>query len=285
MKRIIVPVDFSEEALEGLNLAITLAGKIPSKIEMVYVKKKSNDIFYITREEESKNAKKEFEKILKNYKSKIPENSEITYIIKEGKIFQEIVNQAHSFEDSFIVSSTHGASGFEKFFIGSNTFKIIAATHKPVFTIRKAACPKEIKNIVLPIDTSIETRQKIPFTAEIADYFGAKVHIVKVTNSDAAEFKRKVELYGKQTIEYIEKYKLPYETDYLTGSNITDLTLEYADKVKADLVSIMTEQSVNISGLIIGGNAQQMLNKAEIPVLTISPKELYHKSFFKTQGY
>jgi len=285
MKRIIVPIDFSEEALEGLKLAMLLAGKIPSRIEMVYVKKKSNDLFHITSKEEKKTAKNEFEKIVDTYSKKLPDFSQMTYIIKEGKIFQEVVNQAHSFKNSFIVSSTHGASGFERFFIGSNTFKIIAATSRPVFTIRKAKCPTEIKNIVLPIDTSIETRQKVPFTTGFAEHFGATIHVVKVTNSNADEFKRKVELYGKQTIEYLEKYNIPYETDYLTGDNITELTLEYANKVKADLISIMSEQAVNFSGLIIGGNAQQMLNKSDIPVLTISRKELYHKSFFRTQGY
>jgi hypothetical protein len=29
MKRIIVPIDFSDEALHGLNLAITLSKKVP----------------------------------------------------------------------------------------------------------------------------------------------------------------------------------------------------------------------------------------------------------------
>jgi nucleotide-binding universal stress UspA family protein len=285
MKQIIVPVDFSQEAMEGLSLAITLAQYIPSVIEMVYVQKDKNEFYHIAREKERNLAEEKFKKIQDEYQSKLPENTELKYIIKKGKIYREVVNQAHSFTDSFIVSSTHGASGFEKFFLGSNTFKIITATTKPVFTIRDTISPKEIKNIILPIDTSHDTRQKTTFTAELAQYCNAKIHVVSVCQTPTNEFEKKLNIYSKQTCEYLQKQNVAYTKDFRSGKNITDLTLEYADEVKADLISIMTEQSVAFSGVVIGGNAQEILNKSDYPVLSITPKELSIKGNFKTQGY
>lgn len=284
MKRIIVPIDFSEESLTGLNLAVTLSKKIPSHIEMVYVRKKSNDFSYVSEEKEKKLARKKFENIITRYKPSLPEHAKISYIIKEGKIYREIVNQAESFDDSFIVSSTHGASGFEKFFIGSNTFKIITATKKPVFTIRETKAPEDIRNIVLPIDNSYDTRQKINFTTEIAKFFNSKVHIVKVCSNLTQEIEKKLNAYAKQTEEYLDKHSILHTTETLSGDNITDLTIEYASKIEADLIAIMTEQSLGLSGIILGGNAQHMLNKSQIPVLSITPKELTSGDNFKTQG-
>ena len=285
MKRIIVPVDFSNEALFGLNMAITLAKKVPSHIEMVYVQKKNTEFFRVSEEKEYKMAKKKFEKIIQDYSKKLPEHAKLSYIIKEGKIYQEVVNQAHSFEDSLIVSSTHGASGFEKFFIGSNTFKIIAATSRPVFTIRESKTPDDIRNIILPLDTTFDTRQKVPFTAEIAKFFNAKIHILKVCSTLTDEFEKKLNSYAKQTEEYLDKKEIIHTTKMLSGDNITELTLGYAEKIDADLISIMTEQSLSFSGIIIGGNAQHMLNKSDFPVLSITPKELSKGDNFRTQGY
>jgi nucleotide-binding universal stress UspA family protein len=285
MKQIIVPIDFSNEALEGLSLAITLSQYIPSVIEMVYVQKDKNEFYHITQEKERKLAEEKFRKIQEEYQPKLPENTELKYIIKKGKIYREVVNQAHSFSDSFIVSSTHGASGFEKFFLGSNTFKIITATTKPVFTIRDTISPKDINNIILPLDTSHDTRQKATFTAELARYCDAKIHVISVCQTPTNEFEKKLNTYSKQTCEYLKKQNVAYTSDFRSGKNITDLTLEYADEVKADLISIMTEQSLAFSGVVIGGNAQDILNKSDYPVLSITPKELSIKGNFKTQGY
>ena len=285
MKRIIVPIDFSNEAMEGLQLAVTLSQKIPSTIEMVYVQKNKNEFYHITQEREHELAEKKFNNILDTYRDKIPEHSELRYIIKKGKIYQEVVNQAHSFDDSLIVSSTHGASGFERFFLGSNTFKIITATDRPVFTIRDTISPKTIKNIILPIDTSHDTRQKLPFTTEVARFFDSYVHVLSVCQTLTKEFKKRLETYSRQACEYLEKHEIHYTKEGRSGKNITDMTLEYAKEVKADLISIMTEQSLAFSGVVLGGNAQDMLNKSDYPVLSITPKELYIGGNFKTQGY
>ena len=53
--------------------------------------------------------------------------------------------------------------------------------------------------------------------------------------------------------------------------------------VKADLISIMTEQ-VSDGNYILGTAAQEILNKSTIPVLSINPKELNVSRAFRTQG-
>jgi len=283
MYRIIVPIDFSAEALKGLDLAVLLSGKIKCKIELVYVQKRSQDYNPGSKEEEFKFAEKEFKKILNKYNPRLTADVSIQYIIKSGRIYREIVSQAESFKDSFIVASTHGASGFEKFFIGSNAFKIITATDKPVLTIRESEAPKNIASIILPLDISADTRQKVPFTAELAKWFGAKVIVLTVTSLQTEDITKRLSSYSNQVCEYLDKRSVNYETESLVGSNITDMILEYANQVKADLISIMTEQVAD-GNFIMGTAAQQILNKSAIPVLSINPKELHVSGAFKTQG-
>jgi nucleotide-binding universal stress UspA family protein len=283
MYRIIVPIDFSEESLYGLELAILFANKTACKIEMVYVQKKSLDYNPGPKDGEIKYAEKEFFKIQEKYKKNIDTKSELVYIIKSGRIYREIVNQANSFKDSFIVASTHGASGFEKFFIGSNAFKIISSTIKPVITIRGNTLPKEINKIILPLDISVDTRQKVPFTAELAKLFNAEVHVITITSLQTDDISKKLSAYSKQVCEYLDNQGIKNKSDALIGSKLTDIVLDYSDKVKADLISIMTEQ-VSDSNFILGTAAQEMLNKSNVPILSINPKELHLSEAFRTQG-
>ena len=284
MYHIIVPIDFSEEAVKGLELAMLFAQKIKCEIRMVYVRKKSSDYNPGTREEEQRFAVKQFKKLQDKYQPLLPPEVELKYVIRTGRIYREIVAQANAFNESFIVASTHGASGFEKFFIGSNAFKIISATNKPVITIRGNKIPKKIKKIVLPIDITADSRQKVPFTVELAKWFNAEVHVVTVTSLQTDDIVKKLNAYSTQVCEHIESKGLKVENDSLIGSNLTDVVIDYAKKVKADLISIMTEQSKDVSNFVMGSYAQQMLNKANIPVMSTNPKELHIGSAFRTQG-
>ena len=284
MKHIIVPIDFSKESLNGLRLALIFANQFNSNIQMVYVQKVVSEMGRIGLEEEYKTATENFKKLIDEYSSKLHKGLELSFIIKRGKVYQEVVNQAEAFEDTIIICSTHGASGFEEFFIGSNALKIVSATECPVITIRHGSVPHEVKKIVMPIDITADTRQKVPITAEIAKLFDAEVHVVTVSTVQSEDIVAKLNAYTKQICDYFKEYGVSYKTASLNGDNLTDVTIEYALDINADLITIMTEQSKALSNFILGSYAQQMLNKSPIPVLSVTPQEIFILGSFITQG-
>lgn len=284
MKHIIVPIDFSEESLNGLELAIVLSGKTRASVQMVYVQKKSSDYFPGSHEEENRWAKKKFEEIAGKYEHKLASPAKLSYIIKQGKIFLEVVNQASAFEESVIVASTHGGSGFEEFFIGSNAFKIVTASNNPVITIRHGITPKPFRKILLPIDVNIDTRQKVPFSAELAKYFDAEVHIVTLSSLGGEDTKKKLTLWAQQVQEFMKDKKLKSEIVHLVGDDLAGMVMDYARKKQIDLISITTEQGKGMKGFMLGTYAQQILNTAEIPVLCISPRDIRVTGGFRTQA-
>lgn len=284
MKHIIVPIDFSKESINGLRLAITFANRFNCDIQMVYVQKYPTDLTPGRFEEEHRHAEKMFEELVAEYSPKMLVSDNLTFIVKKGKIYSEVVNQAHAFEDSTIICSTHGASGFEEFFIGSNAFRIISATECPVITIRHGSMPRDIQKIILPIDISTDTRQKVPVTAEIARTFNAEVHVIAVATIQTDEIDLKLNAYTKQVCSYLKDRDIRFQTASLRGDNITNITIEYALDVNADLVSIMTEQNIALSDFVLGSYAQQMLSKSPIPVLSVTPKDVFITGSFVTQG-
>jgi len=283
MKNLVVPIDFSAESLHGLELAILFSKKQETKIQMVYVQKKSSDYNspgYF--EEEKRWAESKFKSLAEKYSAKLGNNSKLKYIIKAGKIYREIVNQVDSYKDGMVVASTHGASGFEEFFIGSNAYKIIQATDQPVITIRRGRLPKDIKNIVMPIDITVDTRQKVPFTVELAKLFDAQIHVITITSSKGKRINDRLAAYQRQVTNYINLKKVRNKAKSLYGDNLSDLVVIYADSVEADLIAIMKEQTRTVN--IMGNLTQQILNRATTPVACFSAKEKYIATGFRTFG-
>lgn len=267
MKTIIVPLDLSDESLNGLNLAIMMSAKTKANIVMVHVTGVYTGDYYEQKEKENKLAQTKFEEILRKYKEKII-NFSLSHIIKEGKIFREVADLADKYDDALTVLSTHGSSGFEELFIGGNAYKIASHSRNPVITVRKNKIPSNIDNIILPLDITFQTREKVPYTVEFAKVFGSKIHILTISLSNLKSIEKKLHQYAGQVASYLDSHQIPYVVEHLQGSNLTDVTLEYSRTVGADLISIMTEQEKSASNLLLGNFAHQMINKAFIPVLS-----------------
>jgi len=268
MKTIIVPVDFSEDSFNGLNLSLMLAKKTGASIQLIHVIGKNAGTDAEMPEKENQRAKVRFEDILHKYKEKGNINCDLTYTIKEGQVFKEIANLADNYEDTLTVLSTHGESGYEELFIGGNAYKIISHSRNPVITLRKNKIPSNIDKIVLPLDITFQTREKVPYTVEMAKAFGSEIHLLTIRLSNIKSIENKLHQYADQVAFYLDSHNIPYSVEHLQGNNLTDVTIEYAKSVDADLISIMTEQEKSASNLLLGNFAHQMINKALVPVLS-----------------
>jgi len=276
MKEIIVAIDFSKGFLNALKYAITIANKTSANIIMAWVKKpSSNESLYSVDQTIIEEAKKRFEGLVYDYKNKL--KGKLSFKVLAGKVYKEIINLETYSEAGLIVSGTHGVSGFEKYWIGSNANKIVSASDCPVITIRNSFNVRTtIKKIVLPIDDSIETRQKVPFTAELAKALDSEIHLLSLYHSENKESLVKVESYTNQIAEQLKKNNIKYTIESLKGDKNPIKTIEYAEKIGADLIAIMTEQESSPLSFILGRFAQETVNHSTIPVLTIQPKDIYN---------
>jgi nucleotide-binding universal stress UspA family protein len=261
--------------MNALEHAITIANKAEAELRMIFVIKpeSSRDMFTEGPETLASMVRDKFEEIMGNYQPAM--NARMTYVIREGKVYGEIVREAEDKSVFMLMAGTHGSSGFEEFWIGSNAFRIVSACSKPVITIRGGVhIERNLERIVMPIDSTPETRQKVPFTAYIAKVFDAELHVLSIYTANVAALKRTVDSYTEQVIKHLSEENIRHVVEKLQVENLTDSTIEYAQKHEANLISIMTEQEKSARNLILGPYAQQMVNHSPIPVLCIHPKEM-----------
>jgi len=282
MTNFIVPIDFSVDSMKGLEWAIQFSQKKSINIQMVYVLSNSSNFQPSVVEQEHKYAETQFKKLVKDYGPRLGNQSKLRYIIKKGKVYREVVNQLNSYKNAVVSASTHGASGFEELFIGSNALKIMAATEHPVFTLRTTV-PDNIEKIVVPIKLHLDTRQKAPIVADLAELFGAELHVITISTRSNKRDLARLETYANQVINYFKARELKTVAKTLVGESLPHVTCNYAEAVDADLITIMSS-AIDKWNVFLGSYAQQMVKSATVPLLSITPREKQIPAGFKTFG-
>ena len=274
MRQIIVAIDFSKCSIHALEYAIQLSNTLKTGITMVWVDAARSDESVLgpadTNRKEITNS---FDQLIEKYGSLLKQG-EISYKIRKGKVHIEVANQAKYSDALMVIAGTHGVTGFEEFWIGSNAYRIVTYAPCPVITVRTSyEYNPSLKNIVVPIDSTLETRQKIPFSTKLAKYFDAEIHVLSLYTTSIRAVRHRVDNYSKQVTKYLDEENVKYTLEAVEAENVTNSTISYAQKVNADVIAIMTEQETTTANLFLGAYAQQMVNHSPIPVLSIHAKE------------
>lgn len=267
-REILVGIDFSNASISALRLSIDIANRTNSDVKMVWVETVEKD-------------PKEAEAILKDFcltfRRSLGEKN-ISYLITKGRkvhnALVKVINQERPF---LVVIGTNGNSGYDERFAGANAYKTIADSKVPILTIRENFnFNKPLEGIVLPIDSTEETRQKVPWIIDFARMFpGTTIRILGLMTYHSKAVRETVAHYVESVEEILTKKGLKFTSEIRDADNVTLSTLDYAKEVDADMVVIMTEQEKTLSNMLfLGPYAQQMINLSPYPVLTIAPKQI-----------
>jgi nucleotide-binding universal stress UspA family protein len=194
-----------------------------------------------------------------------------TRVYGDAKISTTIIKAAKETNADLIIMGTHGAKGFEEFFVGSNTYRVVTDCPCPVLSVQKHAKTTNYKHILLPLDESFHSLEKVQYAALIAKSFNATIHIIGLNEEGDSENRAKVHLKVEKTKKYLADHGIASDAVFAEGANYAKLVFDHQEKINADLTVIMTEQNPDVSGLFLGPFAQQVVNHSRIPVLSIRP--------------
>lgn len=274
-KTILVGIDFSDCSLNALEHALSIAEKAEANLMLIWVNKPDNtkNLYDLGADEILHKAEKQLSEMVKKYQPKLTKGI-IDFVTRKGKVYAELVAVAEELDVFLIAIGTHGSSGFEEFWIGSNANRIVSATERPVITIRGGVdIARTINTIIMPIDSTLESRQKVPITALLAKYFEATVHVLVTHITSVQDVRERVMDYAKQVDTYLTENEVKFLIKEVEVDNVTDSTIEYATSVGANLISVMDEQEKAASNIWLGPYAQQMVNHSPIPVLVVHAKD------------
>ena len=276
--KIIVPIDFSEQSLIALDQSYNLAKKYHAEITLLHVVEDHGMIAKLFSHKQHEDLKQTIQKDLDKLAEEVTKKTKLVVnsLVGRGSVYEQINAIAELTNSTMIVMGTTGDSSLKKHFIGSNALRVVRESKIPVITIRGHEHRKGIENIVLPLDLSKETREKISMAIHLSKLFnGAVIRVVSVLfTSDEFVVNRLTRQLG-QAKAFLEKEGVECSAEIVKGvkgeDSLAHNILEYAEKVEGDLIMIMTQQELDFTKYFIGSSAQEIINHSTIPVLSIRP--------------
>ena len=143
IKKVLVPIDFSDYSKSSLRYAVNFAKKFNAEIYLIYV---VEPVIYppdfsmgqiaipSVNAEWDQRAREELKNLAK---TEIPEGVKVKTILKNGKPFVEIIDTASEENIDLIIIATHGHSGVEHILFGSTAEKVVRKAPCPVLTLRE----------------------------------------------------------------------------------------------------------------------------------------------------
>lgn len=272
MKNIVVGIDFSQNSVNALRHGVAIAIKSNARVHIVWVKTPGAATkLGITDEDQLlKKAHAFLDDLITSTKAEAP-HCDVQSVILEGKAYLKLAQYASNLPESLLVVGSHGASGFEEMFVGSNTMKAVGMSKVPILIIgNHVQINCDLTKILLPIDTSFETLQKMKTAIEFAKLFSAQLVLLGIYEKNREDVKHVINIQLNHAIEMCNNANVRYSASTLeVHGQVSKATVKWAVTEEANLLVVMREEEDDISAFWLGSNTRQLINYAPMPTLVI----------------
>lgn len=275
---ILVPVDFSEQSIITLDQAYNIARLAESEITILNVITTSTPVWSLFNDKEKLEIESRLASKLQNLADEVilKTGLKVNTIMEKGKVADTILHVAERINARFIIIGTTPASELKNKISGTFASRIVREARCPVISIKGKMHRNGCDNILLPLDMTSTSIQKVSMAIWLGKYFRSVIHAVTATSAKDPVVISKLEEQLMEVKSEIDAAGISCTTKMIqpgSGSNekITEALLQYADEVTADLIMIMTQQEKEVKKFFIGSLATELMNKSEIPVMSCIP--------------
>lgn len=274
MKKILVPIDFSEHSEYALETAATIAKKHGSEIFVLHMLELSNAIYTASSDSLSEEAVfylKLAEKKMHTFLDRnFLEGIAVTPIVKHFKVFKEINDVIDAHDINLVVMGSHGASGVKEVIVGSNAEKVVRYAEVPVLIVKHNPILLEFDTAIFASDFSDEAIEAYLKAKSTFNKLNSEMHILYVNTPDNG-FKSSTEIdilvtkFLKKADGNLENLtNVHVVSDYSVERGI----LNFANNIGADLVAVATHGRRGLSHFFEGSISEDIANHSTLPVMT-----------------
>jgi nucleotide-binding universal stress UspA family protein len=279
--KILVALDLDEQAMIALQYAAYFAEKLDYELEAITVVEESNILSKLFASDElviklNQGIKDKVDKAIAPYKGNIKINANIAY----GKPYEKIMETARQIKPCLIFMGKSELSKQNQLLLGSNSMHVILEAGFPVVTIRGDfdfnTYKKEHKEILLPLDLKKGIAEQVTAAIEFAKLLKTSIRVFSIQTSGGKGREAKMLTQVAQTKKTIIDAGITCNAEIINSldGDITELINQQVMEHKAAMIIIMTRSENKITELIIGSKASDIINKSNIPVMSIGPWDL-----------
>ena len=273
MKKILVPIDFSEQAEFAAKVAVKIAEQTNSELHLLHTLDLPSDVIDPSNYGNADNspttllymkkAQEKFEKITKRY---FMRNVKVVKSVVFTNPFQGIIEESKKQNVDLIVMGSQGTSGFSEMLVGSNTEKVVRHSDIPVIVIKNEIDDFKLDNLIFASDFREHYKPGFKKMVEFANKFDAKIHLLRVITPSNFEST----FVAKKSIkDFIADTDLKDHTINLyNDKSIEGGVLHFGEETEADIIAINTHSRRGLIHLFNNSISGSITNHAVRPVIT-----------------
>ncbi|HRG57597.1 MAG TPA: universal stress protein [Bacteroidia bacterium] len=277
---ILIPTDFSDQSVQAIKYAVVISKSIQTSLHFIYVIEGPEHSQATTNLQQDefikKNIRLKFEAILSNV-SELKDIDKLQIYIEKGKVYDRILEKAAAINTKLLIMGCNSAGDYKNRFLGSNALRIMRSCPVPVLSSNQHSQLTKFKNIILPVDLSKDSKDKLNKAIALAKLDSSIILNIVTVVFDADEYL--INRLGQQLIEVkliIEKSKVKYTAEIIKSSlgyeSLGEIIADYARKIEGDVIMLLTQQEISHTPYFVSSLAQEIINISEVPVITIAPK-------------
>ncbi len=292
-KRILCPVDLSELSVRTLAYAGAIASWYDAHLTALHVAPSFTPMEVRTGVAVNMVSPVSRNEVLEQLRQTVAAaglgEGTVALTAEAGEAAATVVDQAVVMRADLLVMGTHGRSGFDRFFLGSVTEKVLRKAPCPVLTVpphAPATPPSEvsIRTILCPIDFSSAALEAFGFALDLARRSDASVVLVHAieflaeeepresAHFNVPEFRSYLLTDARQRLESLvsgePRLNRGVRTVVVVGRAHHGI-LHIAAEEGADLIVMGAQGRGGAALALFGSTTQQVVRGATCPVLTV----------------
>lgn len=274
MKKILFPTDFSEVANNAFVHALEFAKVVHAELVLLHTFElpvydnqffpENYAVIYDSLELSQFDVfKDEIPKLRAIAEEHHLDNIKMTHRLMDGDLLSNIRKSIKEDKIDFVIMGTSGATGWEAFFVGTNTGSVITGIDIPMLCIPLEAKFKKIKTIGFTTRFRTKDKKALKTVLDIAKKTNAKVKCLYVKTSSSDVSKETIE---KWETEFMQE---PIEFFVITSDAVKETILDFILYKEIDVLTMLTYKRGFFEGIFKPSLTKKMAANFEIPILAI----------------
>jgi nucleotide-binding universal stress UspA family protein len=295
IKRILVPVDFSEPSQRAVEYGLSLSLRFKARLVLTHIVSSSTALIYTFPTESLAFEKEQARYATSMLPDMVPEEYrervDLRTIVKVGEVRSELLSIVKNEEIDLVVMGTHGRGAFERFLLGSLTERMLRKLDVPILTVSHLDPARELHqggpvpmgHILYATDLSDSASAGLKFSMELARGTGARLTVLHVLEALQTVYWGSEAGYLGNELEAIRGDALNRLRDSIPDSGTKEICLttmmtegdasrdiiRVADEEKADIIVLNLQGKTLVERALLGSTAERVIRTAHVPVLSI----------------
>lgn len=267
MKKIIVPIDFSDTSVNAAKYAIELAKNIGAHITLYHVYSHISFSALTSKDENSRQVVSEDE--LKALKDKFQDGKDfISCVAEDGSFVENLATYALGNHADMVVMGITGSSKLTQVFMGTNTLNVIRNISCPVMIIPPDAKYTGIKKVVLTSDFK-DVARTTPFTTikKLLDIFKPQLQILNVDSEHFVELTDEFKIERQAMEDKLGSYNP--EFSFLRSYDFLEGISSFVETRNIDAIITVPRKHSFLSQLFVTSHTKKLAYHSTVPIVAV----------------